>query len=110
MHWDAQHLKNSVQQDTLVLKALLVLGLRALGGVAKLKCRVCGSIQPPGRGEPWQAVTVHVQAGAALSGLGTPQLLILLLLSCVTAMWFLIEERLLCYVCHQDLLVMIKNC
>lgn len=49
----------------------------------------------------------QIQAVAALSVMGTPQLLIVLLLWSVTTMCFLIEESLQQYVCHQNPLEMI---
>ena len=80
MHYDdSQYLENSGSTaGNIGFWKLLsfFLYLRVLDGVAELKCQVCGSIQSRKQGQSCQSVTVSTQAGAALSGLGTPQLLI----------------------------------
>lgn len=96
MHLDAHYLKDSRSSARHAGFESCDLPLKASEGVAKSKCQVCGSIQSLGGGNSWQAATVCPQRGAALSGLGMPQLLIVLLLSRVTAMCAVIEERLLC--------------
>ena len=68
-----------------------------------------GSLLSRKQGQSCWLGTVSTRAGAALSGLGTPQLLVWLLLWFVSAMCSLIEGRLQRYVCHQTLLVMVKK-
>lgn len=87
------------------MKALIFLPLReAFRWSGRIKMSSLGSLQQ----SCWLG-TVSTRAGAALSGLGTPQLLVWLLLWFVSAMCSLIEGRLQRYVCHQTLLVMVKK-
>lgn len=92
------------------MKALIFLPLReAFRWSGRIKMSSLGSVLSRKQGQSCWLGTVSTRAGAALSGLGTPQLLVGLLLWFVSTMCSLVEGRLQRYVCHQTLLVMVKK-